>query len=282
MEGKGKFDILRRKLVALFGVLTAAFGAFVVRKKLAAQESEEKRQPAEQTQENQNGRSHRWGMVIDLDKCTGCGACVVACSVENNMMLGDAKLAEQGRVIRWMYLLPMTEGEYPNIKSRLLPMLCQHCDRPPCVFVCPVSATYKDSEGLVAQVYPRCIGCRYCVNNCPYTIKYFNWGDPEFPQPIPKGFNPDVAVRYKGIVEKCTFCHHRLQIAREKAKAEGREFRPEDYVPACVEACPAKAIYFGDLNDPESEVSRLAHSRRAFKLLEELGTQPKVTYLSEG
>jgi len=271
---------IRRKVLGLLSALTAALGTLLLKRKLAAAEAGKK-----ETQHGGgggNGYKHRWGMVIDLDKCTGCGACVVACAVENNMMLGDAQLAEQSRVIRWMHLLPMMEGEYPNIKARLLPMLCQHCDDPPCIYVCPVSATYKNPEGLVAQIYPRCIGCRYCVNNCPYTIKYFNWSDPEFPQPIPKGFNPDVAVRYKGIVEKCTFCHHRLQIAREKAKAEGREFKPEDYVPACVEACPAKAIYFGDLNDPESEVSKLAHSRRAFKLLEELGTDPKVIYLAEG
>ncbi len=271
---------LRRKVVGLIGAMMAAVGALVFNRKLAAQERSEKQ--GEPQKESHNGHTPKWGMVIDLDKCTGCGACVVACAVENNMMLGDANLAEQGRVIRWMHLLPLIEGEYPNIKARFMPMLCQHCDDPPCIYVCPVTATYKNPEGLVAQIYPRCIGCRYCVNNCPYTIKYFNWGDPVFPQPIPKGFNPDVAVRYKGIVEKCTFCHHRLQIAREKAKAEEREFKAEDYVPACVEACPAKAIYFGDLNDPESEVSKLAHSRRAFKLLEELGTDPKVIYLSEG
>lgn len=278
-NAKSQSGWLRRKVLGLLGTLTAAVGTLIFKRKLAAAEQSEK---TSQHGEGENGRKHRWGMVIDLDKCTGCGACVVACSVENNMMLGNAQLAEQSRVIRWMHLLPMVEGEYPNIKARLLPMLCQHCDDPPCIYVCPVSATYKNPEGLVAQIYPRCIGCRFCVNNCPYTIKYFNWSDPEFPQPIPKGFNPDVAVRYKGIVEKCTFCHHRLQIAREKAKAEGREFKAEDYVPACVEACPAKAIYFGDLNDPESEVSKLAHSRRAFRLLEELGTDPKVIYLSEG
>ncbi|MFN4180679.1 MAG: sulfate reduction electron transfer complex DsrMKJOP subunit DsrO [Armatimonadota bacterium] len=270
----------RRKVVGLIGAMMAAIGTLVLNRKLSAQEESEKQGEAQK--ESNNGHTPKWGMVIDLDKCTGCGACVVACAVENNMMLGDANLAEQDRVIRWIHLLPLIEGEHPNIKARLLPMLCQHCDDPPCIYVCPVTATYKNPEGLVAQVYPRCIGCRYCVNNCPYTIKYFNWSDPVFPQPIPKGFNPDVAVRYKGIVEKCTFCHHRLQIAREKAKAEGREFKAEDYVPACVEACPAKAIYFGDLNDPESEVSKLAHSRRAFKLLEELGTDPKVIYLSEG
>jgi ferredoxin len=177
MEGKGKFDILRRKLVALLGVLTAAVGTFVLRKKLAAQESEEKRQPTEQTQENQNGRSHRWGMVIDLDKCTGCGACVVACSVENNMMLGDAKLAEQGRVIRWMYLLPMTEGEYPNIKSRLLPMLCQHCDRPPCVFVCPVSATYEAMHRL-----------SLLCQQLPLHHQVFQLGRSRIPATHPQGF----------------------------------------------------------------------------------------------
>lgn len=267
---------LRRLIIAAMAGLTAMLASLPIRKKLAQKEE------ATDELKGSGEEKHKWGMVIDLDKCTGCGACVVACSVENNMMPGNATLAEQDRVIRWIQLLPFIEGEPPNLKTRFLPLLCQHCDIPPCTRVCPVSATYKNPEGLVAQVYPRCIGCRYCVNNCPYTIKYFNWFEPEFPNPLPIGLNPDVAVRIKGIVEKCTFCHHRLQKVREQAKAEGREFKAEEYVPACVEACPAKAIYFGDLNDPESEVSKLAHSKRAFRLLEELGTQPKVIYLTEG
>lgn len=224
----------------------------------------------------------RWGMVIDLDKCTGCGACVVACAAENNLAPGSPAEASMGRILRWIDLVPFGEGEYPHLKLRLIPVLCQQCERPPCIYVCPVSATYLNPEGIVGQVYPRCIGCRYCVNACPYTAKVFNWKKPEWPREMQAGLNPDVSVRPDGVTEKCTFCHHRLQKAREEARAEGRPFDPGDYVPACVESCPARAIYFGDLDNPESAVSKLGRSPRAFRLLEELGTQPKVVYLSEG
>jgi menaquinone reductase, iron-sulfur cluster-binding subunit len=223
----------------------------------------------------------KWGMVIDLDKCTGCGACMVACAAENNVALGSHELSEQGRVIRWLNLLSFTEGEYPYTRQRLMPTPCQQCDQPPCTAVCPVSATYKNPEGLVAQIYPRCIGCRFCVNACPYTCKYFNWTSPNFPIEIEVGLNPDVSVRPQGVTEKCSFCDHRLMRGKEQAAAENRELAPTDYVPACAEACPAQAIAFGDLNDPKSQVSTLARSPRVFRLLEELGTEPKVLYLRE-
>lgn len=225
----------------------------------------------------------RWGMAIDLDKCTGCGACVVACSQENNQMLGSPEEAAMGRIIRWLTILPVTEGEFPSPRQRLLPMPCQHCDDPPCVKVCPVYATFLNEEGIVGQVYTRCIGCRYCVNACPYTCKFFNWKKPAWPDELRKGFNPDVSIRTKGVVEKCLFCHHRLQRAKEKASAEGgRPLSEHDYQPACAEVCPAKAIVFGDLNNPDSNVSTVSKNQRAFHLLEELGTDPKVTYLREG
>lgn len=223
----------------------------------------------------------KWGMVVDLDKCTSCGACVVACAAENNVPLGNFTLSEQGRVIRWLSLIAFTRGEYPHVAQRILPVPCQMCDNPPCIRVCPVYATYKNPEGIVIQIYPRCIGCRYCVNNCPYICKFFNWWAPNFPKEIQQGFNPDVSTRPRGVTEKCTFCHHRLQRAREQARAEGRALKQGDYIPACVEACPAAAMYFGDLNDPNSEVSRLARSGRTLRLLEELGTEPKVIYLTE-
>ena len=154
------------------------------------------------------------------------------------------------------------------------------CDEPPCIKVCPVRATYKTEVGIVAQIYPQCIGCRYCMANCPYTVKVFNWYKTEQPKEVEKCDNPDVSVRPKGVVEKCTFCIHRLQIAEEKAKAEHRKLQEGDYVPACVEVCPAKAIYFGDLDDTNSDVSKASHDYRAFGLLEELGTVPKVRYLN--
>lgn len=224
----------------------------------------------------------RWGMVIDLDRCTACQACVVACQAENNVPPPRREEAEKGRSIAWMELITFTEGEYPNVKMRMLPRPCMHCQNPPCVNVCPVQATYKSEDGIIGQIYGRCIGCRYCTTACPYTVRYFNWFPPEWPEPMQKGRNPDVSVRPKGVVEKCTFCHHRLFQARDRAAFEGREMRPDEYIPACVEACPAPgAMTFGDLDDPASKVSELSHSRRAFHLLEDLGTKPNVIYLQE-
>lgn len=227
----------------------------------------------------------RWGMLIDLDRCTACQACVVACQVENNVSPGGADQAELGRAISWMRLVPFQEGGHehgtrPDL--RLVPLPCMHCEKPPCTKVCPVKATQIDHEGLVAQVYPRCIGCRYCTTACPYTVRHFNWKRPEWPRPMEEGLSPDVSVRPKGVVEKCSFCHHRLQQAKDKARAENRQLREGDYQPACVESCPAEAMVFGDLDDPRSGVSRLSQSPRAFRLLEELGTKPKVIYLSKG
>jgi len=224
----------------------------------------------------------RWGMVIDLDKCSGCQTCVVACHAENNIALIGPEQSAEGRTIHWIELIPYIEGEYPNIKARLLPRPCMHCDHPPCTKVCPVYATYKNEEGLVAQINYRCIGCRYCTTACPYTVKYFNWYEPEWPKEMKGSLNRDVSLRTKGVVEKCTFCSHRLLRAREKAKAERRDLLPEDYIPACVQACPSGAMYFGDLDDSFSTVSKLSRERRAFRLLEDLGTEPKVYYLSEG
>lgn len=225
----------------------------------------------------------RWGMVIDLDKCTGCQACVVACKVENNIPFAEPDQAAMGRTISWMQLLVGVEGEYPNVRLRYIPRPCMQCDEPPCIKVCPVSATYKNPDGLVAQIYPRCIGCRYCTNACPYTVKYFNWYGAERPPAMDRYLNPDVALRPKGVVEKCTFCVQRLQKAKEQADAEGRPLREGDYIPACVESCPSRAMYFGDLDDPNSKVAALSHdTQRAFRLLEELGTEPKVYYLREG
>jgi len=217
-----------------------------------------------------------WGMVIDLDRCTGCQACVLACKAENNVPAVGPREAGRGRTISWMQVL--TEEDEGEIK-RFFPRPCLQCDDPPCTKVCPVYATYRTPEGIVAQIYARCIGCRFCMAACPYNAKYFNW---RVYQKRGPGQNPDVSIRPKGVVEKCTFCHHRLQKARERALAERREVAPGEYVPACAEACPARAIAFGDLSDPGSEVALLARSPRAFRLLEELGTRPKVIYLSEG
>jgi len=223
----------------------------------------------------------RWGMVIDLDKCTGCGACIAACKEENNVPYVSSDEAQNGRAISWMQMVSMVEGEFPNIHIKYMPRPCMHCDNPPCIKVCPVHATFKDEEGIVGQIYERCIGCRYCMSACPYTVKYFNWRQPEWDDAIKLTLNPDVSLRKKGVVEKCTFCHHRLQKAREKARAKGMEVVDGDYNTACAETCPTQAIIFGDLDDVNSDVAKLSKSKRAFRLLEDLGTEPKVIYLTE-
>ncbi len=234
----------------------------------------------------QEKRPPRWGMVIDLDRCTGCQACVVACKQENNVAFSNAEEAGYGREISWLHIVAATEGEYPHVKGRFIPLLCQQCDNPPCTRVCPTRATYRNPEGIVGQIYPRCIGCRYCANACPYQVKYFNWynwSHFRWPTEMRAALNPDVSLRPKGVVEKCTFCHHRLQRVREQAAVEGRAVRSEgEFVPACVESCPTQAIVFGDLDDPDTQVHKLAGSSRAYKLLDELGTEPKVLYLKEG
>lgn len=220
-----------------------------------------------------------WGMVIDLDRCTGCQACVFACKAENNVPAVGEPEANKQRVISWMQVLTDTEEAHGEEKTRFIPRPCLQCDDPPCTKVCPVYATYRNSEGIVAQIYGRCIGCRFCMAACPYNAKFFNWHTYQKEAP---GQNPDVSLRPKGVVEKCTFCHHRLQKARAQALTEKREFDPREYNTACAQACPAQAIVFGDLSDPASEVSKLARSPRAFKLQEALGTKPKVIYLTEG
>lgn len=226
----------------------------------------------------------RWGMVIDLDKCFACQSCTAACRMENNTPIAGKDQADMGRAILWNEVLPFIEGEFPNVVATMIPRPCQHCDEPPCTKVCPVKATYKNEEGIVVVDYARCIGCRMCTVACPYEVRYFNWYAPEWPDGLRERLNPDpeVAPRPRGVVEKCTFCIQRLRKAREKAEAEGRPFDATDFQPACVQTCTGHARYFGDLDDPDSLVSKLAHSPRAFRLLEELGTQPKVYYLKQG
>lgn len=220
-------------------------------------------------------------MVIDLDKCTACQACVVACRQENNVPFAEEEQTDMGRAIFWMQMIPEIEGEYPKLKARFMPRPCFHCDNPPCVRVCPVGATYKNPEGLVGQIYARCIGCRYCTAACPYTARYFNWYTPEWPEEMADKMNPDVSVRPKGVAEKCSFCAQRIRKAKDKAHAENRPIREGEVVTACAETCPSNAIYFGDLDDPRSAVAILSRSRRAFRVEEHLGTEPKVIYLRQ-
>jgi molybdopterin-containing oxidoreductase family iron-sulfur binding subunit len=221
-------------------------------------------------------------MVVDLDRCSGCQACVVACHAENNIPVVGEQEAARKRSMHWIRIERYWEGEYPNVKARFMPLLCQQCTQAPCEPVCPVFATYHTAEGLNAQVYNRCIGVRYCANNCPYKVRFFNWFEPAFPEPLNEKLNPDVTVRFRGIIEKCTFCVQRIRRVELDAAAAGREVADGEIQPACVQSCPPSALVFGDLTDPDSQVSRLARSRRAFRLLEFLGTEPAVIYLKGG
>jgi menaquinone reductase, iron-sulfur cluster-binding subunit len=221
----------------------------------------------------------RWGMVIDMDRCTACGACMAACKVENNVQIVSIEESQRGRRMHWLRLLTETRGSYPDTQITTAPNLCMMCDNPPCTKVCPVHATYLGADGLVGQIYPRCIGCRYCMAACPYSVKVFNWSYAEPPPGMESILNPDVSVRAQGVVEKCTFCYHRLQAAQETARAENRPVRESDYQPACVEVCPADAMVFGDLDDALSPVAQLSKTVRAKRPLEHLGTEPKVYFL---
>ena len=224
----------------------------------------------------------KWGMAIDIDRCDGCNACVVACRTENNVPTAGPEQAENGRAIEWIRVERHVEGEFPNVRVRFVPVMCVHCDEAPCVKVCPVSATYETPDGLNAQIHPRCSGTRACGQACPYTVRYFNWGEPSWEAPLEQTINPDVAVRWKGIMEKCTFCVQRIRRTNDQARDEEREIRDGEVQPACAQACPAQAIVFGDREDPESAVSKLSESPRAERPLEELGTGPRVVYLKEG
>jgi molybdopterin-containing oxidoreductase family iron-sulfur binding subunit len=221
----------------------------------------------------------KWGMVVDLDRCTGCEACVVACHAENNIPTVGAKEAAIGRAMHWIRVERYYEGEFPDVRAKFRPVFCQQCDAAPCEPVCPTYASYHTAEGLNGQVYNRCIGTRYCANACPYNVRFFNFYNPVWEKPLHLQLNPDVSVREVGVMEKCTFCVQRIKAAEIDAQAEKRELKDGEIQPACAQTCAPRALAFGDLNDPTSEVARLSKSNRATKLLEELGTQPKVIYL---
>ena len=232
-------------------------------------------------------KAHKWGMVIDLDKCTGCQACVIACQAENNVPVNEEVDFLSRRAKQWIRIDRVWEGEWPNIKARFMPVICQHCENAPCEPVCPVYATYHNSEGMNVQVYNRCVGTRYCANNCPYQVRFFNFFDPEYPESLKNQLNPDVTVRSRGIMEKCTFCVQRVRRAERRIEGhDGEELSDQklkdgNYMPACVSACPTDTLIFGDLNDSGSQVSKKFEDRRHYKLLEEIGTDPNVGYLKK-
>lgn len=236
----------------------------------------------------------QWGMVVDMDKCTGCQACVVACQSENNVPINEEAHFNQRRAIEWIRVERYWEGEFPNVKARFIPLFCQQCGDAPCEPVCPVYATYHNSEGLNVQVYNRCIGTRFCANNCPYQVRFFNFWEPAWPETLKNQLNPDVTVRSRGIMEKCTFCVQRIRRSSREADKAGTELQDGDRAlnPACVNACPTEALMFGDLNNPESKVAKKAEKElrettparkggRGYHLLDEFGTHPKVVYLKK-
>ena len=230
----------------------------------------------------------KWGMVIDVDKCIGCQACVVACQSENNIPINTEDLYNQRRAVQWIRIERYWEGEFPNVKARFIPVLCQHCSDAPCEPVCPVFATYHNAEGLNVQVYNRCIGTRFCANNCPYHVRFFNFWEPSWPESLTNQLNPDVTVRSRGIMEKCTFCIQRIRRSTRDAKLDGRELEDgaRELNPACVNSCPTDTLVFGDLRDPDSRVARMNEKElgdhgRGYHMLEELGTEPNVLYLKK-
>jgi len=238
----------------------------------------------------------KWGMVIDQDICTGCQACVAACAMENNLSFVMEEDAGYGRSQQWIRIERFWEGEFPEVKATpFQPMLCQQCGSAPCEPVCPVFASvHSASQELNLQVYNRCIGTRYCANNCPYQVRQFNYRDYHL-EPFHANdengqmvynfhnqFNPDVTVRRRGIMEKCTFCIQRIHKAEDKAKSEGREVEDGEFTTACAQACPTNAITFGLLDNPESLVHQLSQMSHGYQHLEELNTKPRITYLKEG
>ncbi len=229
--------------------------------------------------EAEKASPYHWGLVVDTEKCTGCNACVVACFAENNIPVVGEKLIKQGREMFWIRV-----ERYFSEKSHrvhFVPVMCQQCENAPCESVCPVIATHHDADGLNEQVYNRCVGTRYCANNCPYKVRRFNWYTFEFPEPLNWQLNPDVTVREKGVMEKCTFCVQRIRKAKYDAHDQGRLVKDGEVQPACVQACPAEALVFGNYRDPESRVTRLFRDVRRYRVLEHLNTQPSVVYLKE-
>jgi Fe-S-cluster-containing dehydrogenase component len=223
---------------------------------------------------------HAWAMAIDLDSCIGCNACTIACQAENNIPVVGKQEVAHGRAMHWIrvdrYESPQLEG------SIFQPVPCMHCENAPCELVCPVGATMHDSEGLNVQVYNRCIGTRFCSNNCPYKVRRFNflqYTDRET-ETLKAQRNPNVTVRRRGVMEKCTYCLQRIARARQHSQVTGTPLKDGDVVTACQAVCPTTAIHFGDLNDPASAVARLRESPRHYSLLGELNTKPRTTYLA--
>ena len=232
---------------------------------------------------DQEWPDHKWAMTIDLSSCVGCGGCQIACQSENNIPVVGPEQVARGRIMHWIRNDVYYVGPEDNPQVAHEPMLCQQCDDAPCEPVCPVSATVHSEDGLNEQMYNRCIGVRYCAANCPYVVRRFNFFDltSSMTDPLDLAFNPEVTVRPRGVMEKCTFCVQRIRNGVQVARDEGRPVADGDITPACAVACPANAIVFGDLKDLNSRVAKLSQSDRGFKVLRELGTRPAITYMAE-
>jgi molybdopterin-containing oxidoreductase family iron-sulfur binding subunit len=228
-----------------------------------------------------NKSSYAWGMVIDLDRCIGCNACSAACNIENNVLVVGRDQVARGREMLWLRVDRYYAGDVENPQSFFQPVPCMHCENAPCEMGCPVNATVHSTEGVNQQVYNRCIGTRTCSSYCPYKVRRFNWYDyRRFEGASQAAYNPDVTVRSRGVMEKCTYCVQRVQAAHVAADKEKRTIAAGEVVTACQQACPTTAITFGNIANSDEEVAKLRKSGRHYVLLEELGTRPRTTYLA--